>query len=125
MYFLRRAHEILISKPEKLLSPSFWDSEGITPLQHVGFDGAISGIEHPLGTVAVIDDRSSTQYAIQEDCYTRRGTLGVPSEFSSTFYAGLQLHCHQLPEQLAKLRAVRSLLLSIGYISKTLRPLYR
>ncbi|KAL4070824.1 ER-golgi trafficking TRAPP I complex 85 kDa subunit-domain-containing protein [Scleroderma citrinum] len=49
MYFLRRAHEILGSKPEKLLSPSFWESEEDVTSPRMGFEAAISGIEHPLG----------------------------------------------------------------------------
>lgn len=49
MYLLRRAHEILCSGPEKVLSPSFWESEGDATSPRMGFDAAISGIEHPLG----------------------------------------------------------------------------
>ncbi|KIO08413.1 hypothetical protein M404DRAFT_134508 [Pisolithus tinctorius Marx 270] len=49
MYFLRRAHEILSDKPRKLLSPSFWESQGIIASENVGFNAAVSGVEHPLG----------------------------------------------------------------------------
>ncbi|KAF8078759.1 ER-golgi trafficking TRAPP I complex 85 kDa subunit-domain-containing protein [Lyophyllum atratum] len=43
MFFLRRAHEL------KFLSPSFWESEGQSPLEVHGIDAIMSGIEHPLG----------------------------------------------------------------------------
>lgn len=49
MYFLRRAHELSISRPDKLLSPSFWMSENKQPSDFEGFDAVMSGIEHPLG----------------------------------------------------------------------------
>ncbi|KAG1875607.1 ER-golgi trafficking TRAPP I complex 85 kDa subunit-domain-containing protein [Suillus subalutaceus] len=49
MYFLRRAHELSLSRPEKLLSPSFWMSENKQPSDFEGFDAVMSGIEHPLG----------------------------------------------------------------------------
>ncbi|KAF8846247.1 hypothetical protein BDN67DRAFT_986591 [Paxillus ammoniavirescens] len=49
MYFLRRAHELFSNRPEKSLSPSFWDSEGKLPSDFSGFDAVMSGIEHPLG----------------------------------------------------------------------------
>ncbi|KAI6031618.1 ER-golgi trafficking TRAPP I complex 85 kDa subunit-domain-containing protein [Pisolithus microcarpus] len=49
MYLLRRAHEILSDQPRKLLSPSFWESQGIIASQNVGFNAAVSGVEHPLG----------------------------------------------------------------------------
>jgi trafficking protein particle complex subunit 8 len=49
MYFLRRAHELYKSRPEKNLSPSFWDSEGLVAADREDFDAVISSIEHPLG----------------------------------------------------------------------------
>ncbi|KIJ68594.1 hypothetical protein HYDPIDRAFT_125323 [Hydnomerulius pinastri MD-312] len=49
MYFLRRAHELFSDRPEKSLSPSFWDSEGKLASDFAGFDAVMSGIEHPLG----------------------------------------------------------------------------
>jgi len=49
MYFLRRAHELSLSRPEKILSPSFWMSENKQPSDFAGFDAVMSGIEHPLG----------------------------------------------------------------------------
>ena len=49
MYFLRRAHELSISRPDKLLSPSFWISEGKQSADFEVFDAVMSGIEHPLG----------------------------------------------------------------------------
>src|SRR6266481_8793529 len=49
MYFLRKAHGLYISKPERTLSPSFWDSEGKNADDRSGFDAIMPGIEHPLG----------------------------------------------------------------------------
>ncbi|KAJ7654956.1 ER-golgi trafficking TRAPP I complex 85 kDa subunit-domain-containing protein [Mycena polygramma] len=49
MYFLRKAHGLYKIRPQKELSPSFWDSEGRSPSDEDGFDAIISGIEHPLG----------------------------------------------------------------------------
>ncbi|KAJ7038336.1 ER-golgi trafficking TRAPP I complex 85 kDa subunit-domain-containing protein [Mycena alexandri] len=49
MYFLRKAHALYKIRPQKELSPSFWDSEGHSPADESGFDGILSGIEHPLG----------------------------------------------------------------------------
>ncbi|KAG1716011.1 hypothetical protein ID866_1176 [Astraeus odoratus] len=63
MYFLRRAHEILNARSEKLLSPSFWDSEGNTPSWQAAFGAAISGIEHPLGRL--LYSTGDTRGAIQ------------------------------------------------------------
>ncbi|KAG6893130.1 hypothetical protein C0992_011183, partial [Termitomyces sp. T32_za158] len=48
MFFLRRAHE-LYNDPQKSLSPSFWESEGPSPLEKYGIDAIMSGIEYPLG----------------------------------------------------------------------------
>ncbi|KAJ7071158.1 ER-golgi trafficking TRAPP I complex 85 kDa subunit-domain-containing protein [Mycena amicta] len=49
MYFLRKAHELYKMKPSKGLSPSFWDSEGLSLSGASTFDAIASGIEHPLG----------------------------------------------------------------------------
>ncbi|KAG6819496.1 hypothetical protein H0H93_011310 [Arthromyces matolae] len=49
MFFLRRAHELYSNRPIKSLSPSFWESEGRSPLEMYGVDAIMSGIEHPLG----------------------------------------------------------------------------
>ncbi|OJA16247.1 hypothetical protein AZE42_00079 [Rhizopogon vesiculosus] len=43
MYFLRRAHELSISRPDRLLSPSFWMSENKQPSDFKGFDAVMSG----------------------------------------------------------------------------------
>jgi len=48
-YLLRRAHGLLTIRPEKSLSPLFWESEGRDASEHQCFDFAISGVEHPLG----------------------------------------------------------------------------
>ncbi|TFY79762.1 hypothetical protein EWM64_g4249 [Hericium alpestre] len=48
-YFLQRTRELYQSPPEKNLSPSFWDAEGITPTEQAGFDAILPGIEHALG----------------------------------------------------------------------------
>ncbi|KAJ8468953.1 hypothetical protein ONZ45_g17058 [Pleurotus djamor] len=49
MHFLRRAHDMYTSHPEKLLSPSFWDAEGKDPQSREGLASIMAGIEHPLG----------------------------------------------------------------------------
>ncbi|KAJ7169750.1 ER-golgi trafficking TRAPP I complex 85 kDa subunit-domain-containing protein [Mycena filopes] len=49
MYFLRKAHGLYQIRPQKELSPSFWDSEGHSQADESGFDAILSGIEHPLG----------------------------------------------------------------------------
>ncbi|KAI0051657.1 hypothetical protein FA95DRAFT_1484733 [Auriscalpium vulgare] len=49
MYFLRRAHDLYKVSPEKSLSPSFWDSEGMDVGSQAGFDAIVPGIEHALG----------------------------------------------------------------------------
>jgi hypothetical protein len=49
MFFLRRAHELYKVKPEKSLSPSFWDAEGPAASDREGLDAVVSSIEHPLG----------------------------------------------------------------------------
>jgi hypothetical protein len=49
MYFLRKAHGLYKCKPERILSPSFWDSEGKSADDRSGFDAIVPGIEHPLG----------------------------------------------------------------------------
>ncbi|KAI0068320.1 hypothetical protein BV25DRAFT_1793504 [Artomyces pyxidatus] len=49
MYFLRRAHDLYTVLPEKTLSPSFWDSEGVDPGNRVSFEAILPGIEHALG----------------------------------------------------------------------------
>ncbi|EGO05173.1 hypothetical protein SERLA73DRAFT_68802 [Serpula lacrymans var. lacrymans S7.3] len=49
MYFLRKAHELFKMRPDKALSPSFWESEGKDSTDYHGFDAVMSGIEHPLG----------------------------------------------------------------------------
>ncbi|KAJ6519689.1 ER-golgi trafficking TRAPP I complex 85 kDa subunit-domain-containing protein [Mycena sanguinolenta] len=49
MYFLRKAHGLYKIRPQKELSPSFWDAEDRSPSDENGFDAILSGIEHPLG----------------------------------------------------------------------------
>ncbi|KAF7339581.1 hypothetical protein MSAN_02172600 [Mycena sanguinolenta] len=49
MYFLRKAHGLHKIRPQKELSPSFWDAEDRSPSDENGFDAILSGIEHPLG----------------------------------------------------------------------------
>lgn len=70
MYFLRRAHELYQFKPEKTLSPSFWESEGKNANDRNGFDAIMPGIEHPLGM---------SQMA-------RRGTVFLPFARSTAIY---------------------------------------
>ncbi|KAG6818052.1 hypothetical protein H0H87_009207 [Tephrocybe sp. NHM501043] len=49
MFFLRQAHGLYSERPQKTLSPSFWESEGQSPFELHGMDAIMSGIEHPLG----------------------------------------------------------------------------
>ena len=49
MYFLRRAHELYKISPEKELSPSFWDAEGVDSNTHSSLEAIIPGIDHALG----------------------------------------------------------------------------
>ena len=49
MYFLVKARELYSVRPEKELSPSFWNSEGKPPDNSEGLEIIMSGIEHPLG----------------------------------------------------------------------------
>ncbi|PPQ67072.1 hypothetical protein CVT25_005673 [Psilocybe cyanescens] len=49
MYFLRKAENLYSVRPLKELSPSFWDSEGKSPLVAEGLEDIMSGITHPLG----------------------------------------------------------------------------
>lgn len=48
MYFLRRAHELYLLAPEKVLSPSFDDIEG-KDHSFNAFDAILPSIEHSLG----------------------------------------------------------------------------
>jgi trafficking protein particle complex subunit 8 len=49
MYFLRKAHDLYRNRPRKVLSLSFWESEGVSPFDAQGIDAIMLGIEHPLG----------------------------------------------------------------------------
>ncbi|KAI9460993.1 ER-golgi trafficking TRAPP I complex 85 kDa subunit-domain-containing protein [Lactarius psammicola] len=49
VYFLRKARELYKTSPEKGLSPSFWDAEGIETPASTRFDGILPGLEHALG----------------------------------------------------------------------------
>ncbi|TFK56961.1 hypothetical protein OE88DRAFT_1715773 [Heliocybe sulcata] len=49
MYFLRKAHSLYVSGPQKELSPSLWDSEDRSPAAWEGFGDIKPGIEHALG----------------------------------------------------------------------------
>lgn len=59
MYFLRRAHDLYKNRPQKSLSPSFWESEGTSPFDVQSIDAIMLGIEHPLG--AYFSPSSSTE----------------------------------------------------------------
>jgi hypothetical protein len=50
LYLLRKAHGLCNISPEKNLSPSFWDSEGIEMQASTRFDRILPGLEHALGT---------------------------------------------------------------------------
>jgi trafficking protein particle complex subunit 8 len=54
VYFLRKAHELYKVSPEKELSPSFWDAEGVEMQALPRFDGILPGLEHALGTLIYV-----------------------------------------------------------------------
>jgi hypothetical protein len=79
MYFLRRAHDLYKDRPQKSLSPSFWECEGKPPLAVQGIDAIMSGIEHPLGTIALcVSAYSPSNYIYQAGYYTPPGMLQAP-----------------------------------------------
>ena len=49
MYFLRKAYDLYKDRPRKILSVSFWESEGVSPSDAQGSDAIMLGIEHTLG----------------------------------------------------------------------------
>ncbi|KAF8273905.1 ER-golgi trafficking TRAPP I complex 85 kDa subunit-domain-containing protein [Lactarius quietus] len=49
VHFLRKARELYKTSPEKGLSPSFWDAEGIEIQASTRFDGILPGLDHALG----------------------------------------------------------------------------
>jgi len=49
VYFLRKVQELYVNRPQKELSPSFWDSQGKSPTNIEGLESIMAGIEHPLG----------------------------------------------------------------------------
>lgn len=53
MYFLRKAHDLYKNRPQKIISTSFWESEGMSSSDARGIDAIIMGIEHPLGIFLV------------------------------------------------------------------------
>lgn len=54
VYFLHKARELYKASPEKGLSPSFWDAEGIDTQALTRFDGILPGLEHALGALTFI-----------------------------------------------------------------------
>lgn len=54
VYFLHKARELYKASPEKGLSPSFWDAEGIETQASTRFDGILPGLEHALGALTFI-----------------------------------------------------------------------
>ncbi|GLB36017.1 putative ER-Golgi trafficking TRAPP I complex 85 kDa subunit [Lyophyllum shimeji] len=77
MFFLRRAHELYKERPQKLLSPSFWDAEGQSPLDVHGIDAIMSGIEHPLGRL--LYTTGDVAGAVRYFLGLLRGSSGFPS----------------------------------------------
>ena len=54
VYFLRKARELYNNSPEKGLSPSFWDAEGIETQASTRFDGILPGLDHALGALTYL-----------------------------------------------------------------------
>ncbi|KAG6911541.1 hypothetical protein DXG01_011843 [Tephrocybe rancida] len=78
MFFLRRAHELYSERPQKSLSPSFWESEGQSPLELHGIDAIMSGIEHPLGRL--LYTTGDVAGAVRFFLGLLRGSSGNPSQ---------------------------------------------
>jgi trafficking protein particle complex subunit 8 len=76
MYFLRKAQEMYRMRPQKELSPSFWDSEGVSASVSDGFDAILSGIEHPLGRL--LYTTSDVASAVKIFVGLLRGSPGAP-----------------------------------------------
>jgi hypothetical protein len=51
MYFLRKSHQIYEAPLERLLSPSFWESEEKEPDSKDTNTNMLVGIDHPLGNL--------------------------------------------------------------------------
>jgi trafficking protein particle complex subunit 8 len=83
MYFLRRAHELYKSPPEKSLSPSFWEAAGKSPGDFVGFDAVASGIEQPLGALISFSFayKNAKMYVSGRLLYTTGDVSGAVSLF--------------------------------------------
>jgi len=60
IYFLRKAHGLCKISPEKSLSPSFWDAEGIEMQASSRLDRILPGLDHALGTLTWIRCRTKT-----------------------------------------------------------------
>ncbi|KAG6878643.1 hypothetical protein C0993_001166 [Termitomyces sp. T159_Od127] len=79
MFFLRQAHE-LYNGPQKSLSPSFWESEGQSPLVMYGIDAIMSGIEYPLGRL--LYTTGDVANAVRFFLGLLRGSTGKPFDTS-------------------------------------------
>ncbi|KNZ75648.1 hypothetical protein J132_02422 [Termitomyces sp. J132] len=82
MFFLRRAHELYNDRPQKSLSPSFWESEGQPPLETYGIDAIMSNIEHSLGRL--LYTTGDVAGAVRFFLGLLRGSTGNPSRTSSS-----------------------------------------
>ncbi|KAK2461653.1 hypothetical protein APHAL10511_006116 [Amanita phalloides] len=49
IYFLRKARDLYLAEPVRLLSPSFWDTDYESSSENSHFNAILAGIEHPLG----------------------------------------------------------------------------
>lgn len=49
MYFLRKAEELYKVRPQKNLSPAFWDADEKSPDDWEGFEAIGPGLGHALG----------------------------------------------------------------------------
>jgi trafficking protein particle complex subunit 8 len=76
MYFLRKAQETYRMRPQKELSPSFWDSEGVSASDSDGFDTILTGIEHQLGRL--LYSTSDVASAVKIFVGLFRGSPGTP-----------------------------------------------
>ncbi|KAF5384925.1 hypothetical protein D9615_001402 [Tricholomella constricta] len=95
MFFLRRAHELYNDRPQKSLSPSFWESEGQSPFDIHGIDAIMSSIEHPLGRL--LYTTGNVAGAVRFFLGLLRGSSGVSSPFARLSSPGVVGEGTKLP----------------------------
>ncbi|KAF9462100.1 ER-golgi trafficking TRAPP I complex 85 kDa subunit-domain-containing protein [Collybia nuda] len=96
MYFLRRAHELYKDRPQKEVSPLFWEAEGKPPMDIQGIDAIMSGIEHPLGRLLYTTGNVGS--AVQLFMGLLRGSSQTSSSiFPSSLHGGASNNASKIP----------------------------